>query len=121
MKFAGLATVIPLSIFTKMMNQHFVKLKYLESESDTYERESSPSSPVRSLSSPRGGTGRGGWDNVQWTRTGTKGHLSTFAKVNGRWHEEVIVITMAEGQVGIAYRRQMKLCGLGESMGGINN
>ena len=60
MKYAGLATVIPLSIFTKMMNQHFVKLTYLESESDTYERKSSPSSPVRSLSSPRGGTGRGG-------------------------------------------------------------
>ena len=60
MKIVGLATVIPLSIFTKLMHQRFVKLKYLESESDTYERESSPSSPVRSLSSPRGGTGRGG-------------------------------------------------------------
>jgi len=60
MKIAGVATVILLSIFTKMMNQHFVKLKYLESESDSYERESSPSSPVRSLSSRRGGTGRGG-------------------------------------------------------------
>ena len=31
MKIVGLATVIPLSIITKMMNQHFVKLKYLES------------------------------------------------------------------------------------------
>ena len=40
---------------------------------------------------------------------------------NGRWDEEIVVVTMAEGQVGIAYRRQMKLCGLGESMGGINN
>jgi len=31
MKIAGSATVIPLSIVTKMMNQCFVKLKYLES------------------------------------------------------------------------------------------
>ena len=65
--------------------------------------------------------GEGGWDNMQWMRTGTKGRLLTLAKANGRCREEVVVVTMAERQVGIVYRRQMKLCGLGESMGGINN
>ena len=65
--------------------------------------------------------GVGGRDNARWTRTGMKGCPSTLAKANGRWREEVVVVTMAEGQVRISYCRQMKLCGLGESMGGINN
>jgi hypothetical protein len=45
-------------------------------------RESSPSSPVGSSSSLRGGGGRWGWDDVRQTRTGRRGRPSTSNDVN---------------------------------------
>ena len=73
----------------------------IKEESATYGRESSPSSPVGSLSSSRGGTGRGGEGQRTVDENMDEGVSVHLSQSQQRWREEVVVVTMVERQVGV--------------------
>jgi len=60
-------------------------------------------------------------DELHFESLGKAGGAAEISQFQQNQREEVVVVTMAERQVGIVYRRRMKLCGLGNSIGRINN